>query len=144
MFMHHTFKITTKYKEISHRTFFYSRADGIVKVAQSCLTLCDHMDYKVHGILQARILKWVAFPFSRESSQPRDQTQVFCIEGRFFTSWTTREDQEYRSGSLSLLQRIFPTQESTRGLLHCTWILYQLSYERSPAISRLLMYRTKR
>ena len=49
------------------------------------------MDYKVHGILQARILDWVAFPFSRGFSQPRDQTQVFCIAGRFFTSWATRE-----------------------------------------------------
>ena len=37
------------------------------------------MNYTVHGILQARILEWVAFPFSRGSSQPRDQTQVFCI-----------------------------------------------------------------
>ena len=43
-----------------------------VKVAQSCLTLCDPMDCAVHEILQARILEWVAFPFSRESSQPRD------------------------------------------------------------------------
>ena len=43
-----------------------------VKVAQSCPTLCDPMDYTVCGILQARILKWVAFPFSRGSSQPRD------------------------------------------------------------------------
>ena len=43
-----------------------------VKVAQSCLTLCDPMDYTAHGILQARILEWVAFPFSRGSSQPRD------------------------------------------------------------------------
>ena len=43
-----------------------------VKVAQSCLTLCDPMDYIVHGILQARILEWVAIPFSRGSSQPRD------------------------------------------------------------------------
>ena len=42
-----------------------------MKVTQSCLTLCDPMDYTVHGILQARILEWVAFPFSRESSQPR-------------------------------------------------------------------------
>ena len=58
----------------------------LVKVAQSCLTLCDPMDYKVHGILQAIILEWVAFPFSRESSQPRDQTQVSGIAGRFFTS----------------------------------------------------------
>ena len=43
-----------------------------VKVAQLCLALCDPMDYTVHGILQARILEWVAFPFSRRSSQPRD------------------------------------------------------------------------
>ena len=49
------------------------------------------MDYTVHGILQARILEWVAFPFSRGSSQPRDQTQVSRIAGRFFTSWATRE-----------------------------------------------------
>ena len=45
----------------------------------SRLQLCDPMDYKVHGILQARILEWVAIPFSRGSSQPRDQTQVSCI-----------------------------------------------------------------
>ena len=62
-----------------------------VKVAQSCLTLCNPMDYTVHGILQIRILEWVAFPFSRESSQPRDQTQVSPIVGGFFTSWATRE-----------------------------------------------------
>ena len=62
-----------------------------VKVAQSCLTLCDPMDCIVHGILQARILEWVAFPFSRGSSQPWDQTQVSCILGRFFTSWATRK-----------------------------------------------------
>ena len=43
-----------------------------VKVTQSYPTLCDPMDYTVHGILQARILEWVAFPFSRGSSQPRD------------------------------------------------------------------------
>ena len=56
------------------------------KVTQSCPTLCDSMDYRVHGILQARILEWVAFPFSRRSSQPRDQTEVSPIAGRFFTS----------------------------------------------------------
>ena len=59
--------------------------DG-VKVIQLCLTLCDPMDYTVHGILQARILEWVAIPFSRGFSQPKDQTQVFCIAGRFFTN----------------------------------------------------------
>ena len=47
-----------------------------VKVTQLCPTLCDPMDYTVHGILQARILEWVAFSFSRGSSQPKDQTQV--------------------------------------------------------------------
>ena len=62
-----------------------------VKIAQLCPTLCDPMDYTVHGILQARILEWVAFLFSRASSQPRDWTQVSCIAGRFFTNWATRE-----------------------------------------------------
>ena len=49
--------------------------------------------YTVHGILQAKILEWVAFPFSRELSQPRDQTQVSRIAGGFFISWATREAQ---------------------------------------------------
>ena len=62
-----------------------------MKVAQSCPTLCDPMHYTVHGILQATILKWVAFPFSRGSSHPRDQTQVSHIAGGFFTSWATME-----------------------------------------------------
>ena len=52
-----------------------------VKVIQSYPTLCNLMDYTVHGILQARILDWVAFPFSRGSSQPRGQTQVSRIAG---------------------------------------------------------------
>ena len=56
------------------------------------------MDYTVHGILQARILELVAFPFSRGSSQPRDRTQVSRIAGGFFTSLTTREVQEYWGG----------------------------------------------
>ena len=62
-----------------------------VKVSQSCPTLCDPVDCIVHGILQARILEWVAIPFSRGSSQPRDWTQVSCIAGGFSTSWATRE-----------------------------------------------------
>ena len=63
-----------------------------VKVAQLCPTLCDPMNYTVHGILQARILEWLTILFSRGSSQPWDQTQVSHIAGRFFTSWDTRED----------------------------------------------------
>ena len=65
----------------------------IVKVAQPCPTLCDPMDYTVHGVLQARILEWVAFPFSRGSSQPRDQTQVSHTAGRFLTNWAIRKVQ---------------------------------------------------
>ena len=69
---------------------------GLCSVTQSCPTLCDPMDCSppgssVHGILPARILEWVAMPFSRASSQPRDQTQVSCTAGRFFTIWAIRE-----------------------------------------------------
>ena len=51
------------------------------------------MDYTVHGILQVRILEWVAYHFSSGSSQPRNQTGVSYIAGRFFTSWAVREAQ---------------------------------------------------
>ena len=57
-----------------------------VKVAQSCPTLSDPVDNTVHGILQARILEWVTFPFSKGFSQPKDQTKVSHIAGGFFTS----------------------------------------------------------
>ena len=69
-----------------------------VTATQLCPTLCDPMDYTVHGILQARILEWVAFPFSTGFPQPRDRTQVSCIAGGFFTTWAIREAQEYWSG----------------------------------------------
>ena len=147
-----------------------------VKIAQSCLTLCDPMDCTVHGILQARILEWVAFPFSRGSSQLRDRTQVSrpeywsgslsLLQGIFSTQglnlglldWTQVSWIGPRSpalqgnslpaepqgkpiytwvGSLSLLQRIFLTQELNWGLLCCRWILYQLSYEGSTVIVRM-------
>ena len=57
-----------------------------VEVTQTCPILCDPMSYTVHGILQARILEWVAFPYSKGSSQPKNQTQVSRITGRFLTS----------------------------------------------------------
>ena len=87
-----------------------------LKGFQSCLPLCNPVDYTAHGILQARILEWVAFPFSRGSSQPRDRTQVSCIAGRFFTSWATREAR----GSLRVYEKAkcSPKQwESTRKTL---------------------------
>ena len=93
---------------------------------------CDPMDYTVQGILQARILKWVAFSFSRGSSQPRDQTQVSHIAGRFFTSLATREAQEYWSGQPIPSPANLPDPGIKLGLLYCRRILYQLSYQESP------------
>ena len=84
----------------------YWCGDGLV--AKLCSTLNDPMDCSlpgssVHGILQVRILEWVAIPFSRGSSWPRNQTQVSCIAGRFFTNWATRE-----AAKICLLVFIWP------------------------------------
>ena len=81
-----------------------------VLVAQLCLTPWDPMDWSpqgssVHGILQARILEWVAIPFSKGSSQPRVWTQVSHIAGRFFTVWATREAK--KEGSLATINPLF-------------------------------------
>ena len=75
-----------------------------VLVIQSFLTLCDPMDCSppvssVQGILQARLLEWVAIPFSRGSSQPRDRTQVSWTAGRFFTIWAIGEALSWEWGS---------------------------------------------
>ena len=69
-------------------------------VAQSCPALCNPVDCSlpgssVHGIVQARMLAWVAIPFSRGFSQPRDRTLVSCIAGKFFTVWVTRKALYY-------------------------------------------------
>ena len=69
----------------------WSQSAYHVKVVQSCLILCDPMDYAVHGILWARILEWVAFPFPKGFSQSRDQIQASRIAGRFFTSLAAKE-----------------------------------------------------
>ena len=105
---------------------------GKVKVAQSCLTLCDPMDYRVHGILQARILEWVTFPFTRGSSQPRDQTRSPTLQTDSLSAEPQEKPKNTEVGGLSLLQWIFLTQESNHGLLNCRQILYQLSYQGSP------------
>ena len=101
-----------------------------VKVTQSCPTLCDPTDYTVHGISQARILESVASPFSRVSSQPRGKTQVSQADS--LPAEPPGKLKNTGVGSLSLFQRIFPSQESNWGLLHCRQILYQLSYKGNP------------
>ena len=94
------------------------------------------MDYIVHGILQARILEWVLFPLSRRSSQPRDRTQVSHIAGDSLSAEPQGKPRNTGVGSLSILQWIFPTQESNQDLLHCRQILYQLRYETVSLLSR--------
>ena len=102
-----------------------------VKVTQSCPTHCDPMDYTVHGILQVRILEWVAIPFPRGSSQPRDRPRSPTLQVDSLSTEPPGKPKNTGVGSLSLLQGIFPTQELNQDLLHCRQILYQLSYERS-------------
>ena len=77
-----------------------------VFVAQSCPTLCNcTVCSPVHGILQARILEWIAIPFSRGTFQPRDQTLVFCLTGRFFTVWATGKSPKKKKKIWSLSTR---------------------------------------
>ena len=80
---------------LSHTSFMHiSLIEWVSEVTQSCLTLCDPMDYSLqgssdHGIFQARVLEWVAISFSRGSSRARDRTRVSHIAGRRFTIWAT-------------------------------------------------------
>ena len=80
-----------KWKMVIIMMYFSTVKWSEVKVTQLCLTLCDPVDYIVHGIFQARILEWVSSPFSMGSAQPRNWTGVSCTAGGFFISWATRE-----------------------------------------------------
>ena len=90
------------------------------------------MDYTVHGILQARILEWVAFPFSKDLPNPGTEPRSPTLQANSLPAEPQGKPKNTRVGNLSLLQGIFLTQESNRGLLHCRWILYQLSHKESP------------
>ena len=110
-----------------------------VLVAQSCPTPCEPVDCSppgssVHRILQARILEWVAFPFSKGSSQPRDQTQVSTLQADSLPAGPPGKPKNTGVGSQSLLQGNLPTQELNQGLLHGRRILYQWSYQGSPVL----------
>ena len=107
-------------------------------LTQLCPTLCDPMDCSppgssVHGILQERRLEWVAMPCSRGSSQPRDRSQVSALWMDALLSEPPGKPKNTGVGSVSLCQGNFPTQELNQGLLHCRWILYQLSNLGSPS-----------
>ena len=80
-------------------------------LTQSCLPLCDPMDCSppgssVHGILQARILEWVAIPFTKGSSQSRDQTRVSCTPGRFFTVYQNHLGPSFIHTGASLVAQL--------------------------------------
>ena len=106
-----------------------------MKVAQSRPTLCDPMDYIVHGILWARMggLEWVAFPFPSPGDLPNPgiKPRSPTLQDSLLPD-PAGKPKNAGVGSLSLLQGIFPTQELDRDLLHWRWILYQLSYQGSP------------
>ena len=100
-----------------------------MKVAQLCPTLCDPVDYTVHGILQVRILEWVAFPSPGDLPNPGIEPRFPELQAASLPAEPPGNPKNTGVGSLSLLQWIFPTQESNRGLLHCRRIPYQLSYQ---------------
>ena len=93
------------------------------KPTVSCLTLCDPMDcslpgFSVHGIFQARVLEWGAISFSRGSSWPRDRTQVFCIAGKRFILWATREALFYTVMCLCQSRSLNPSLCSSSPGIH--------------------------
>ena len=100
-----------------------------MKVAQSCPSLCDPINYTIYGILQARILEWVPFPFSKGSSQPRIEPRSPALQANSLPAEPQGKPKNTGVGSLSRLQGIFPTQESNPGFLHWRQILYQMSYQ---------------
>ena len=104
-----------------------------VNVTQLCPTLCNPMDYTIHGIFQARILEWMPFPSPGDLPNPGVEPRSPTLQADSLPAEPQGKPKNTGVGSLSLLQGIFPTQESNRGLLHCRQILYQLSYHRSPA-----------
>ena len=88
-------------------------------------------DYIVHGILQATILEWVPFPFSRGSSQPRLEPKSPTLKMDSLPPEPQGKHKNTGMGSCSLLQGIFPTQGSNPGVLNYRQILYHLSHRRN-------------
>ena len=100
-----------------------------MKVAQPCLTLCDPMNYTVYGILQTRILEWVAFPSPGDLPNPRIEPRSPTLQADTLPAEPQGKTENTGMGSPSLLQWISPTQELNWGLLHCRRIFNQLSYQ---------------
>ena len=99
---------------------------------KSCPTLCNPMDHAVHGILQARILEWVAFSSPGDLPNPGIKSRSPTLQIDSLPAEPQGKPKNTGMGSLSFLQQIFLIQESNQGLLHCRQILYQLSSQGSP------------
>ena len=118
-----------------------------VKVAQSCPTLCDPMDYTVHGILQARILEWVAFPFSRgwtylSLPNPGIEPRSLILQADCLSPELPGKSQNTGVGSLSLLQQIFCTQDWTGvscivGWFFTNWAIREAHVSSKSSLKRL-------
>ena len=98
----------------------------------SCSVVSRSHNYKDHGILQARILEWITFPSPGYLLNPGIEPRSPTLQVDSLPAKPQGKPENTGVGSLSLLQWIFLTQESNRGLLHCSQIPYQLSYEGSP------------
>ena len=109
-----------------------------MKVAWLCPTLCDPIDYRVHGILQARILEWVAVPFSSGSSQPRgSEPRSPALQVDSLPAEPLGKPKNTGVGGLSLLQHIFPIQELNQGLLHSSRFLTSCAIREAPVLTDL-------
>ena len=116
---------------------FISSSEVWLKVTQLCPTLCNPVDYTVHGILQARILKWrILKPFFSPGDLPNPGIKLRspALQADSLPKESPGKPKNTGVGSLSLLQGLFLTQESNWGLLPCRPILYQLSYSLPPVL----------
>ena len=110
---------------------------GLCLVVLLCLTVCDPMVCSLHhfplsmGILQARILQWVAMPFPGDRPNSGVKPRPPTLQADSLPSEPPGKPKNIGVGSLCLLQGIFQAQECNWGLLHCRQILYQLSYQGS-------------
>ena len=101
---------------------------------------CSPPASSVCGIIPARILEWVAIPFSRGSSQPRDEPRSPTLLADSLSAEPQGKPRNTGMGSLSFPQQIFPVQELNWGLMHCRQILYQLSYQEALLYSSVIEF----